>query len=108
MTGRGWLAGRYRLLGPARHGRGSHVRTGWQSAERDQRVHQYRQQGNGSNREEGGQHPAARRPEDGRQAGAAECGQARGERRIIIGQLALNLSEDALLFHGKRHGATSA
>jgi hypothetical protein len=44
----------------------------------------------------------------GRAGRTAEGRQAPGQRRIVVGQLALYLSEDPLLFHGKRHDATSA
>jgi hypothetical protein len=77
-------------------------------AQRDQQVHQQGQQRHGRDREEGCEHPAARRPEAGGEARTAEGRQAPGQRRIVVGQLALYLSEDPLLFHGKRHDSTSA
>jgi hypothetical protein len=73
-----------------------------------QRVHHQRKQGDDADHEEGSQYPAARRIQASRQARAAEPRQPHGQRRIFASQLALYLSEDALLFHGKRHGATSA
>jgi hypothetical protein len=109
---RRWLPGQavHRCRRGRARSRGGLMRRRGPAGGRAERHHRVHHQRHDRDRRQGGHpdnQPCPRGPQDSAQPVAAERGKAGGKPRIIVGEPALHLLQDALLVHGKRHGTTS-